>query len=111
MSDQRVTPVVVDTATGERVRLAIPDTLLGVPSVWLDDTTVQVLAFTVDMQQPQIPTSAAMYVCSMPDATCRLGAQLELPMSQFSAFPDGRWYGRPEHGAAPPEQGGPQPTQ
>ena len=93
--DQRMTPVVVDTATGERVTLAIPDTMLGMPSVWLDDTTVQVLAFTVDMQQPQTPTSAILYACSLPDATCRLRAQLELPSPQLVAFPDGRWYGQP----------------
>jgi hypothetical protein len=93
VSEQRIRPVVFNTATGERVTLAIPDTMLGMPSVWLDDTTLQVLAFTVDMQQPEAPTSVSLYACSLPDATCRLRVQIEPPIPQFGAFPDGRWYG------------------
>ena len=94
VTDQRGTPVVVDTTTGDRVTLAIPDTMLGMPTVWLDDTTLQVVAFTVDKQQPHMPTSATMFVCSVPDGTCGQAAQLELPIPQLAAFPDGRWYGQ-----------------
>src|SRR5690606_12610912 len=31
ISDQRITPIAVDTSTGERVALAIPDTMAGMP--------------------------------------------------------------------------------
>ena len=94
ISAQRITPIAVDTSTGERVTLAIPDTMAGMPTVWLDDTTVQVVAFTVDAERP-VPTSAVLYACSVTEASCRSLAQIDLSGTQFVAFPDGRWYGLP----------------
>jgi hypothetical protein len=92
--EQRMTPLAIDTATGERVRLAIPDTMRGMPSVWLDDTTVQVVAFPPEQNPPTLPVTISFYACSVPDATCQLAAQGQLTTPTPFAFPDGRWYGQ-----------------
>ncbi len=98
-SDSRLTPIVLDAATGERVNLAIPGhPALALPSVWLDDNTVQVVWFETDPSQPaSIPTRIVFYECSLPSGTCRVGAEPEPPFAEsfMPAFPDGRWYGTP----------------
>src|SRR5688572_1527300 len=76
----RVTPMVIGTSTRERVTLTVPDAMIGLPSVWLDDTTVQLVAFTVDVLQPQVPISAAVYACSVSEGTCQREAELRLPI-------------------------------
>jgi hypothetical protein len=93
VGEQRITATVIDTATGARITLAVPDGLFAMPLVWLDDDTVQVLGFAVDPHQPQSPTDAVMYACSVPDGTCQVEAEPELALIQFGVFPDGRWYG------------------
>jgi hypothetical protein len=92
--EQRITPMVIETATGELTGLAVPDAMFSMPLVWLDDTTVQVIGFTVDPQQLQTPTSAVFYACRVPEGTCQQEAAMELPIPAFGVFPDGRWYGQ-----------------
>ncbi len=94
--DQRLTPTVFDTTTGERITLGMPETELAMPLVWLDDSTVQAVGFTVDSGRPPIPARAIFYACSVPSGACTFVA--ELPPQQLSpeslVFPDGRWYGQ-----------------
>jgi hypothetical protein len=99
ISDTRLTPVVLDAATGERLNLAIPGhPAFALPSVWLDDNTVQVVWFeTVPSKSAGVPTRVVFYECSVPDGTCQVGAELGPPFDESftPAFPDGRWYGTP----------------
>ncbi len=94
--DQRLTPTVFDTTTGERIALATPDDMLAMPLVWLDDSTVQAVGYTVDPGRPQTPTRAVFYACSVPSGACTLAAELGLEQASDESvvFPDGRWYGQ-----------------
>jgi dipeptidyl aminopeptidase/acylaminoacyl peptidase len=92
----RMIPVVFDVATGQQVTLTIPnDPTFAFPGVWLDDTTLQVVSFTVDLEQPQIPTSLVFYECSLLGAMCQV-VNAEPPPNDIAVIvpsPDGRWYG------------------
>jgi hypothetical protein len=92
--EQRITPMVIEIATGKRTSLAVPDAMFSMPLVWLDDTTVQVLGFSVDTPLSQMATRAVFYACSVPAGTCQREAEMELPIPAFGVFPDGRWYGQ-----------------
>jgi hypothetical protein len=98
-SDMRLMPAVLDAATGERVNLAIPGhPALALPSVWLDDNTLQVVWFeTAPSQVGGVPTRVVFYECSIPDGMCQVGAELGPPFDEsfMPVLPDGRWYGTP----------------
>ena len=94
MNLKRATPMVFNTATGERVTLNIPgDPRLAIPSIWLDDTTVQVASIGPDQQQPWPTNVMALYRCTLPEATCQMASQVGQPLLESGALPDGRWYG------------------
>ncbi len=57
-----------DTSTGELITLNLPPGAASFPSVWLDDTTMQVLAFGT--------LRPGLYTCTVPDGTCGLAAAL-----------------------------------
>jgi hypothetical protein len=70
---------VYNTGTRERVRLDLPGTpALEIPVVWLDSTTLQVVAVTGDLSGEQNPETVhiAMYACTVPGATCQLAVDL-----------------------------------
>jgi hypothetical protein len=90
-----LSPAVFDTDTGEQISLALPVTQFAYPLVWLDDTSLQVVVFTLDPRQPQVPTSVSFYRCTLPDGACRVAAEVAPPYPAFGAFPDGRYYGTP----------------
>ena len=74
-----------DTVTGEAVTLNLPSTG-SFPVVWIDDTTLQVMAFDP-------ATGAHMYACSVPDGSCAVAADLtaaELDGSNM-VWPGGVW--------------------
>jgi hypothetical protein len=91
-----IVPVVFEVTTGEQVPLTVPgDPAFAIPTVWLDDTTLQVVAFTVDPQDSQVPTSLRLYECSLVDALCQLAVDARPPAADATGVlsPDGRWYG------------------
>lgn len=69
------TPQVRDTATGEPVTLNLPTSFV-VPVVWVDDTTMQFLVFSVAPDNSS--TRAFMYACTVPDGSCDVAAELPL---------------------------------
>jgi hypothetical protein len=89
----RITPVVVDSVTGERTTLTIPgDPSVAIPSVWLDATTVQVVSFMVGPDgEPTPDTPAVLYGCSLHGAGCQAAAEVAPPLPAFAVQPDGRW--------------------
>ena len=91
---QRGTPMVFDASTGELITLSIPgDPLVAIPSVWLDDNTVQVVVpIGLDSQPPHV-TGVVLYRCELPDATCEVATEIGPPLPRFIAMPDGRWTG------------------
>jgi len=93
----RFVPAVFDVAAGQPVPLSIPgDPLIALPSVWLDDDTLQVLVVLGgDPQQAQLPTSVNFYECSPLDGLCDLAVEAEAPWPDEIVVPspDGRWYG------------------
>jgi hypothetical protein len=88
-----VTPEVYDTATGQRLNLRIPgDPAVAIPNVWIDDTTLQVVA----NGHPSDPASEVLnlYTCTLPDGSCSLAAVIPVQATETGALPDGRWYGQ-----------------
>jgi hypothetical protein len=96
-SDWRLTPVVLDPATGEQIDLPFPaDTVLALASVWLDDDVLQVVELESSPPQPGIlPTRVVFWECMIPVGTCHRAAELGPPLPEpfIPVFPDGRWYG------------------
>jgi hypothetical protein len=89
----RGTAVVFDTASGQRLTLATPEATFTLPSVWLDDSTLQVAVVTSNGLLGEVATAVTFYECSLPHGTCHLRAESQLPPPQFPVFPDGRYYG------------------
>jgi len=69
-----ITAQVRDTGTGELVSLNVPPGGLSVPIIWLDDTTLQVLA--IGAVPGQVATQAHLYACRVPDGTCAVAVDL-----------------------------------
>jgi hypothetical protein len=76
-----------DTRTGELVGLKLPNAGFALPVVWLDDTTVQILAFG--------EKQGYLYACSVPDGSCSVGATLPASALDGSnlVLPNGSWVG------------------
>jgi len=93
---------VYDTATGQYLTLRMPDELkITLPSVWLNDTTLQVIGAT----RPERPEDqrAGLYTCTVPDGSCRLAFELEfVDLTSPPVFPDGRAYGADPNATATP---------
>jgi hypothetical protein len=94
-SDAQISPVVFDTDTGEQVSLDLAAGPFAYPLVWLDDTSLQVVVFTIDPQQPEVPTAVSFYRCTLPDGACEVAAEVAPPYTESGAFPDGRYYQAP----------------
>jgi hypothetical protein len=80
-----------DARTGEVIGLKIPHAGLAAPVVWLDDTTVQVLAIgTVPGRDtPQ----GNLLACTVPDGSCSVAADLPAYVLEGSTLvlPNGSW--------------------
>jgi hypothetical protein len=85
----RIAPAVFDTATGEQIALTIAgDPMYAIPSVWLNDTTLQLWAWDEGRQR------ATFHRCTMPAASCVAQAQVGPPLPEVAVpSPDGRWWG------------------
>jgi hypothetical protein len=96
-SEWRVAPIVLDTATGQRIPLDVPGhPAFAITSVWLDTDTVQVLWFEAPLPTLAEPTIARLYECTLPAGTCVVATEFEQPIPARIALPDGRWYDQSE---------------
>jgi hypothetical protein len=69
-----------DAGTGEQVTLDLPPGTFGVPAVWLDDTTVQLLVIG------PAPGQGNMYTCVVPSGSCDVAAELPADALEDSAL-------------------------
>ena len=83
-------------SAGQQITLNLPgDPVMAQPLVWLDDTTVQVVSFDVDLdQQPLQVNGLTFYRCTLPAGTCEVAAEVG-SKPEHGAFPGGRYSGTP----------------
>ena len=97
MRVDREVPIVFDTSTGQQITLNLPgDPVMAQPLVWLDDTTVQVVSFDVDLdldQQPLQLNGVTFYRCTVPAGTCEVAAEVGPQLAEIGALPGGRYNG------------------